>query len=88
MRDRSATHWWLRLFVAALLLSAWVTVGLASGIAHADDPKSSGSDASSESSAGAAPKTPKTPKTPKAAKGDAPKGDAPKGDAPDTDPDP
>ena len=65
-----------------MLLSAWVTVGLASGIAHADDPKSSGSDASSESSAGAAPKTPKTPKTPKAAKGDAPKGDAPKGDAP------
>lgn len=70
----STFHWWLRLMVAAFLLSAWVTVGLASGIAHADDPSPSAGDSSSESSAGA----------PKA---DAPKADPPKrsaqADAPD-----
>ena len=47
---RSTFHWWLRLMVAAFLLSAWVAVGLASGIAHADDPSPSGGDSSSESS--------------------------------------
>ena len=50
--------WWLRLIVAAFLLSAWVAVGLGSGIAHADDPAPSGSKSSSESSTG----TPKTKK--------------------------
>lgn len=59
---RSTFHWWLRLIVAAFLLSAWVAVGLGSGIAHADDPSPSGSTSSSESSAGA----------PKAKKADAP----------------
>jgi pimeloyl-ACP methyl ester carboxylesterase len=59
----SAFHWWLRLIVAAFLLAAWVAVGLASGIAHADDPSPSSADSSSESSAGA----------PKAAKADPPK---------------
>jgi pimeloyl-ACP methyl ester carboxylesterase len=51
------------LTVAAFLLTTWVMVGLASGIAHADDPSPSGADSSSESSAGA----------PKAAKTDPPK---------------
>jgi triacylglycerol esterase/lipase EstA (alpha/beta hydrolase family) len=46
----SAFHWWLRLMVAAFLLSAWVTLGLASGIAHADDPSPSSADSSSEGS--------------------------------------
>jgi triacylglycerol esterase/lipase EstA (alpha/beta hydrolase family) len=50
---RSTFHWWLRLMVAAFLLSAWVAVGLASGIAHADRPSPSAGDSSSESSAGA-----------------------------------
>jgi triacylglycerol esterase/lipase EstA (alpha/beta hydrolase family) len=36
--------------VAAFLLSAWVAVGLASGIAHADDQSPSGGDSSSEGS--------------------------------------
>jgi triacylglycerol esterase/lipase EstA (alpha/beta hydrolase family) len=49
--------------VAAFLLSAWVAVGLASGIAHADDPSPSAGESSSEGSAGA----------PKAAKADPPK---------------
>jgi cytoskeletal protein RodZ len=53
-------HWWLRLTVAAFLLSAWVAVGLSSGIAHADDPSPSGTKSSSESAADA----------PKAAKAD------------------
>ncbi len=59
---RSTFHWWLRLIVAAFLLSAWVAVGLGSGIAYADDTSPSGSKSSSESSAGA----------PKAKKADAP----------------
>jgi pimeloyl-ACP methyl ester carboxylesterase len=46
----SSLLWWLRLTVAAFLLSAWVAVGLASGIAHADDPSSSGGASSSEGS--------------------------------------
>jgi hypothetical protein len=62
---RSTFHWWLRLIVAAFLLSAWVAVGLGSGIAHADDPSPSSADSSSESSAGA----------PKAAKAEAPSPD-------------
>jgi pimeloyl-ACP methyl ester carboxylesterase len=53
----------LRLIVAAFLLSAWVAVGLGSGIAHADDPAPSDSKSSSESTADA----------PKAAKTDHPK---------------
>jgi triacylglycerol esterase/lipase EstA (alpha/beta hydrolase family) len=60
---RLTFHWWLRLIVAAFLLSAWVAVGLGSGIANADDPSPSGSKSSSESSADA----------PKAAKADPPK---------------
>jgi pimeloyl-ACP methyl ester carboxylesterase len=59
---RSTVHWWLRLIVAAFLLSAWVAVGLGSGVAHADDPSPSGGKSSSESSADA----------PKAKKADAP----------------
>jgi triacylglycerol esterase/lipase EstA (alpha/beta hydrolase family) len=68
---RSSFHWWLRLMVAAFLLSAWVAVGLASGIAHADDPSPSGAASSSESPAGA-PKAAK-PDPPKAAEADPPK---------------
>jgi triacylglycerol esterase/lipase EstA (alpha/beta hydrolase family) len=56
-------HWWLRLIVAAFLLSAWVAVGLGGGVANADDPSPSGTKSSSESSADA----------PKAAKTDPPK---------------
>jgi triacylglycerol esterase/lipase EstA (alpha/beta hydrolase family) len=73
---RSTFHWWLRLIVAAFLLSAWVAVGLGSGIAHADDPSPSGSKSSSESSGGA----------PKAAKADTPKKSA-QADPPDAGPD-
>jgi pimeloyl-ACP methyl ester carboxylesterase len=73
---RSTLHWWLRLMVAALLLSAWLAVGLGSGIAHADDTSPSGSKSSSDSSAGA----------PKAAEADPPKRSAP-ADAPDRKPD-
>ena len=60
---RLTLHWWLRLIVTAFLLSAWVAVGFAGGVAHADDPSPSGSKSSSESSADA----------PKAAKADPPK---------------
>ncbi|PXX06884.1 triacylglycerol esterase/lipase EstA (alpha/beta hydrolase family) [Mycolicibacterium moriokaense] len=60
---RSSFHWWLRLIVAAFLLSAWVAVGLGSGIANADDPSPSGTNSSSENSADA----------PKAVKADPPK---------------
>jgi triacylglycerol esterase/lipase EstA (alpha/beta hydrolase family) len=73
---RSTLHWWLRLIVAAFLLSAWVVVGLGSGVAHADDPSPSGSKPSSESSADA----------PKAEKADPPKRSAP-ADASDRKPD-
>jgi triacylglycerol esterase/lipase EstA (alpha/beta hydrolase family) len=59
---KSAFHFWLRLIVAAFLLSAWVAVGFGSGIAHADDPSSSGGTSSSESSS-----------DPKADKADPPK---------------
>jgi triacylglycerol esterase/lipase EstA (alpha/beta hydrolase family) len=62
--------------VAAFLLSAWVAVGLASGIAHADDPSASGGDSTSESSEDA----------PKAAKVDPPKRSA-LADAPGAGPD-
>lgn len=62
--------------VAAFLLSAWVAVGLASGIAHADDPSASGGDSTSESSEDA----------PKAAKVDPPKRSA-QADAPGAGPD-
>ena len=63
MATKSAFHWWLRLIVAAFLLSAWVAVGFGSGIAHADDSSPSSADSSSESSADA----------PKAVKADPPK---------------
>jgi triacylglycerol esterase/lipase EstA (alpha/beta hydrolase family) len=72
---RLTFHWWLRLIVAAFLLSAWVVVGLDSGIAHADDPSPSSSDASSESSASA----------PKAEKADSPK-QSEQAEAPSPDP--
>jgi triacylglycerol esterase/lipase EstA (alpha/beta hydrolase family) len=67
---RLTLHWWLRLIVATFLLSAWVAVGFAGGIAHADDPSPSGSKSSSESSADA----PKAPKAdpPKHSNADAP----------------
>lgn len=57
-------YWWLRLTVAAFVLSAWVAVGLGSGVALADDQSSSAADSSSESSSSA----------PKAEKADPPKG--------------
>jgi triacylglycerol esterase/lipase EstA (alpha/beta hydrolase family) len=57
---KSTFQWWLRLMVAAFLLSAWVAVGWSSGISHADEPSPSGADSSTESSASA----------PKAAKAD------------------
>jgi triacylglycerol esterase/lipase EstA (alpha/beta hydrolase family) len=68
---RSTLHWWLRLMVAAFLLSAWMTVGLASGIAHADDPSPSAGDSSSESSADA-PKAPKADPPKRSTQTDAP----------------
>jgi pimeloyl-ACP methyl ester carboxylesterase len=61
----------LRLIVAAFLLSAWVTVGLGSGIAHADDPSPSGSKSSSESPADAT--KPAKADRPKHSKADPPK---------------
>jgi triacylglycerol esterase/lipase EstA (alpha/beta hydrolase family) len=72
---RSSYHWWLRLVVAAFLLSTWVAVGLASGIAHADETSPSSGSSSSESSEGA----------PKAAKAEPPKRSTP-ADAPHTGP--
>jgi pimeloyl-ACP methyl ester carboxylesterase len=81
---RSTFHWWLRLTVAVFLLSAWVAVGLASGIAHADDPSASSADSSSESSAGAPKAAQADP--PKAAQADAPK-QAPQADPPGAAPD-
>src|SRR3981189_827067 len=72
---RSSYHWWLRLVVAAFLLSTWVAVGLASGIAHADETSPSSGSSSSESSEGA----------PKATKAEPPKRSTP-ADAPDTGP--
>ncbi|MGX9788086.1 alpha/beta fold hydrolase [Mycobacterium sp. MMS18-G62] len=71
----STFQWWLRLIVAMFLLSAWLTVGLASGIAHADDSSSSSADSNSQSSAG----------PPKAALADPPKQSA-QADAPSTGP--
>ncbi|HET6735965.1 MAG TPA: hypothetical protein VFH65_25165, partial [Mycobacterium sp.] len=72
---RAAFHWWLRLIVAAFLLTAWIAVGWGSGIAHADDPSSSGGTSSSESSS-----------DPKADKADPPKqAGAPGGDTGGTD---
>jgi triacylglycerol esterase/lipase EstA (alpha/beta hydrolase family) len=47
---RSTFHWWLRLAVAAFLLSAWVAVGLAGGVAHADGTSPSAGDSSSQGS--------------------------------------
>jgi len=43
-------YWWLRLTVAALVLSAWVAVGFNSGIAHADEPSASGDASTSQDS--------------------------------------
>lgn len=60
-------YWWLRLTVAALVLSAWFAVGLGSGIALADDQSPSAGDSSAESSSSA-------PNAEKAEKADPPKG--------------
>jgi triacylglycerol esterase/lipase EstA (alpha/beta hydrolase family) len=49
---RSSSYRWLGLTLAALVLSIWVTVGFASGIARADGPSPSGGDSSSEGSPG------------------------------------
>lgn len=64
-------YWWLRLTVAAFVLSAWVAVGLGSGVALADDQSPSAADSSAQSSPGA-PKAEKAdpPRRPK--KADAP----------------
>jgi len=45
-------YWWLRLTVAALVLSAWVAVGLGSGVALADESAPSGDTSTSEGSPG------------------------------------
>lgn len=52
-RRRSSRSWWLRLTLSAFVLSTWMTVALAAGIAHADGPSSSGANSSSPSSTGA-----------------------------------
>jgi pimeloyl-ACP methyl ester carboxylesterase len=72
----SSFHWWLRLTVAVFVLSAWVAVGLGSGIARADDPSPSGNTSTSESTPGA------KDAAPKASKPDRPKRPA-KADHPD-----
>jgi triacylglycerol esterase/lipase EstA (alpha/beta hydrolase family)/cytoskeletal protein RodZ len=54
-------YWWLRLAVAAFLLSAWVAVGLGSGIAHADETSSSADSSSSEGSEGSPASKPSKP---------------------------
>ena len=77
MSATSSVYWWLRLAVAAFVLSAWVIVGLGGGIARADDPPSSDGTSTSETSPG--PKH--TP--PKASKPDRPKHSA-KADQPDS----
>lgn len=57
--------WWLRLAVATFLLSAWVAVGLGSGIAHADETSSSAGKSTSEGSEGSAAAKPAKPDRPK-----------------------
>ena len=69
-------YWWLRVTIAAFLLSAWVAVGFGSGVALADDQSSPAADSSSESSSG-------KPKAEKAEKADPPKRPK-KADAPTT----
>jgi pimeloyl-ACP methyl ester carboxylesterase len=58
----SSFHWWLRLTVAVFVLSAWVAVGLGSGIARADDPSPSGDTSTSESTPSAKDAAPKASK--------------------------
>jgi pimeloyl-ACP methyl ester carboxylesterase len=55
-------YWWLRLTVAAFVLSAWVAVGLSSGIAKADGTSSSGDASTSESTPSAHDTATKAPK--------------------------
>jgi triacylglycerol esterase/lipase EstA (alpha/beta hydrolase family) len=55
-------YWWLRITVAALVLSAWVAVGLSSGIAWADDPSPSGDASTSDGSPGPKADAPKASK--------------------------
>ncbi len=47
LRGTSSAVWWLRLTVAVWVLSAWVVVGFAGGIAHADDTSSPAGDSTS-----------------------------------------
>src|SRR5690242_20075003 len=61
---KSCVHWWLRLAVAAFLLSAWVVVGVGSGIAWADKPSPSADASSSASSAAPHKKAAKESKKP------------------------
>ena len=49
---RSTLYWWLRVAVAAFVLSAWMTVAVTSGVAHADGPPSSDGGTSAESAPG------------------------------------
>jgi triacylglycerol esterase/lipase EstA (alpha/beta hydrolase family) len=60
--SRSFFYWWLRFTVAAFVLSAWVAVGVGSGLAQADEAGPSGGDSTSENSP-----------APKASKPDSPK---------------
>ncbi|MFG1933870.1 alpha/beta fold hydrolase [Mycobacterium sp. NPDC048908] len=55
MSAKSTFLWWLRLTVVTFVLSAWVAVGLSSGIAHADDTSPSADTSTSESSPGPKP---------------------------------
>ncbi|AGB25680.1 Lipase (class 2) [Mycobacterium sp. JS623] len=74
-------YWWLRLTVAAFVLSAWVAVGLSSGIAKADDPSPSGDTSTSAGSPASNPSKPDGPKL-SAEKPDGPKLSAEKADGP------
>jgi len=55
-------YWWLRITVAALVLSAWVAVGFGSGVALADESSASGDASTSEGSPAPKASKPDTPK--------------------------
>lgn len=77
-------HWWLRLVLAALLMSTWLTVGMASGIARADSPSPSGGESSSAGAPG--PKDPTSTGVPKASPPEPHKPKANRHDTPDAEP--
>jgi triacylglycerol esterase/lipase EstA (alpha/beta hydrolase family) len=49
---KSSLYWWLRVTLVAFVLSAWLTVSVAGGIARADSPPPSGGESNSEGSSG------------------------------------